>query len=185
MALNSRMPSSVLSLPALPPVQDNGRSPGEPDRSSPSYPDLVDRISYHALGYDEFLLRKVGAGFPCPCALSSATAFTPCLIRHCARRSTCSRRRSGWCGPSSVPCARAPGRFAGCRNVGARSRARESLGPPPFGDWEQGRGSASVESGDAYDDGGALIPVCPFADRRMKGVKNGQGHGTAYRTHGE
>jgi hypothetical protein len=29
------------------------------------------------------------AGFPCPCAPSSATAFTPCLIRHCARRSTC------------------------------------------------------------------------------------------------
>jgi hypothetical protein len=56
---------------------------------------------------------------------------------------------------------------------------------PPCDRWEQGRGSASVESGDAYDDGGALIPVCPFADRRMKGGKDGQGHGTAYRTHGE
>jgi hypothetical protein len=74
--------------------------------------------------------RELFAGwFPGPCARSSAAAFTPCSIRRCSRRSTCGRRRAGWCGPPSVPCARGHGRFAGCHNVGARSCARRSRVP--------------------------------------------------------
>ncbi len=75
----------------------------------------------------------------------------------------------------------------------------ESLGPPPPGSRDEdraadddlrpapalGRGNASDGLGSAYHEDGAPISVCPFADRRLKGGNDGQGHGTDYRTRGE
>jgi hypothetical protein len=63
-------------------------------------------------------------GFPRSCGRWSATAFTPCSIRHCSPRSLCARRRAGWHGSRKTRCAHAPGCCAGCQSAGSRSCAR-------------------------------------------------------------
>jgi len=253
------MLSPALSVPALS-DQDHVRGPFEPGGSSYSYPDLVDRIYYHALGREDIRLKDEPVGryrclciqYPEPCvdqrppssayeaanfrfktasqgvALATRELFAgwfPVLLRPLVRRSIHAlldqalltafdlRPAPRWLAWAAERALRA--RASALRWLPQRRRPKlrtqipradypqgyriESLGPPPPGSRDEdraadddlrpapalGRGNASDGLGSAYHEDGAPISVCPFADRRLKGGNDGQGHGTDYRTRGE